>query len=490
MTDGSSRTSGGWQAKVLGPAVGVVVFLGVIAWLTWRQGAPRWDVLIYLAALAIVFGAVRGAPALSEALRENLTFLVTAFGLIGLLGTLSGWQASYLVFITITALIFALFSLGLNLEYGHTGIINFGHVAFMGIGAYMTTLISRAWLPSAATLVGSRGPSLVLLAITALFAFVVVAVLGNVAFEAWTARGSSGASGDRRAPLVAGIVAGLGAALLVVLVVPFPLTGTAASAYLIAGTVLAGMVTAAIAGVLLGLPTLRLREDYLAIVTIGFAEILRRFWTNEQWLTEGTQGVTGFPLPFRDAVAEWSWLTTLSDTIGAGSPYKVLLLLLVLGVLAFVYVTYEILLRSPYGRVLKAIREDEDVASALGKNVFAYKLQALALGSAVAALAGAFLAWHRVFISPNTFLPLFTFYAWIIIVVGGLGNNKGTIIGALFLYTIFESTRFLNLEQALGVTSSQAAAFRVFLIGILFIVLMMFKPEGILGKREEMVLGD
>jgi ABC-type branched-subunit amino acid transport system permease subunit len=480
-----------WRAKLGRFVVGLGLFLVLLGWLTWETAGARWDVLGFVTGFATLFALVRWAPIADDDRRENLTFVVTVVGLLGLLGVLSGWQGSYIVFITITTLIFALFSLGLNLEYGYTGIINFGHVAFMGIGAYTTVLLSQAWMSAAGSLT-ARGPSWLVVGATAFAVFVVASVLGNVAGEVGARRMLASASPKRRRRTALGVGAatGLLAAALVVLLVDVPLSAAMARAYVILGAVLVGVVLAAIAGVLLGLPTLRLREDYLAIVTIGFAEILRRFWLNEAWLTEGTKGIADIPLPFRDVATDWGWLASLADLLGAGSSYKLFLLVLVAAALAFVYVSYEILVRSPYGRVLKAIREDEDVAAALGKNVFGYKLQALALGSAVAALAGAFIAWHRVYISPSTFQPLFTFYAWIIIVLGGLGNNKGTILGALFLYTFFEGTRFLDLEQALGFSSSQAAAFRVLLIGILLIAFMMFKPEGILGKKEEMVLGD
>jgi ABC-type branched-subunit amino acid transport system permease subunit len=479
-----------WREKIRPFVLGLGTLLALLGWLTWQAGSARWDVLAFVTAFGAAFAYVRWAPMAGEDRRENLTFLVTVVGLFGLLGVLSGWEASYLVFIAITILIFALFSLGLNLEYGYTGIINFGHVAFMGIGAYTTVLLAQAWLPAADAWASSTGTGILLVAVSAFVMFVIAAVFGNIAGEAIATASGRDPEAQQRWTLAGGLVTGLVAAALVVLLVNVPLSVSMARAYVVLGATLIGTVLAAIAGVLLGLPTLRLREDYLAIVTIGFAEILRRFWLNEAWLTQGTKGIADIPLPFREVVAEWSWLTGLSGAIGAGSPYKVFLTLLVLAALVFVYVSYEILVRSPYGRVLKAIREDEDVAAALGKNVFGYKLQALALGSAVAALAGALLAWHRVYISPSTFQPLFTFYAWIIIVLGGLGNNKGTILGALFLYTFFEGTRFLEIESAFGFSSSEAAAFRVLLIGVLLVAFMMFKPEGILGKKEEMVLGD
>jgi neutral amino acid transport system permease protein len=168
----------------------------------------------------------------------------------------------------------------------------------------------------------------------------------------------------------------------------------------------------------------------------------------------------------------------------------VVLLVVLVVVVALVFVTYQILSVSPYGRVLKAIREDEDLATALGKNVFVYKLHVLAIGGAVAAVSGAFLLWQRQVIDPQSFHPLITFFAWAIVVMGGAGNNKGVILGSILFWVFYDGTQFLNLAGALGLSGPQVAALRVALIGLLLILVMLFKPEGVLGKREELVLGD
>ena len=145
-------------------------------------------------------------------------------------------------------------------------------------------------------------------------------------------------------------------------------------------------------------------------------------------------------------------------------------------------------MRSPWGRVLKAIREDEQIAKALGKNIFWYKLQSFMLGGAIAGIAGSFNAWYISNVYPTNFEPLITFNAWTIVVLGGAGNNVGTIIGAILFSAYYEVTRFV-LPAIIPLDSNRLAAFRIMLIGLILIVLMMWRPQGMLGKKEELTLG-
>jgi neutral amino acid transport system permease protein len=292
----------------------------------------------------------------------------------------------YIITVLLIAAIYAIFALGLNLEWGFTGLINFGHVAFMAIGAYTTALLC----------------------------------LSNV-------------------PLLPSVIA--------------------------------GMVLAGLCGGLLGIPTLKLREDYLAIVTIGFAEIIRFFLLNEEWLTRGPMGLHGYSRPFEELIP---------------GDYNFFLLLFVLVVLVVCYLMLEKLIKSPWGRVLKSIREDEDVPASLGKNVFSYKIQSLVLGSTIAGLAGSLLAFYLQYINPRNFMPIETFYAWIVVVLGGSGNNKGTLLGAVILWSFFSGTRFA--QGYVPISPTQMGALRIMFIGLLLIILMMFKPEGLLGKKEELTL--
>ena len=144
--------------------------------------------------------------------------------------------------------------------------------------------------------------------------------------------------------------------------------------------------------------------------------------------------------------------------------------------------------RTPWGRVLRAIREDEDAARSLGKNVFAYKLQALALGSALAGVAGLFYAWQFAFFSPADFEPLLTFFAWMIVILGGLGRVWAVPVGALVFGVLFAGTRFFDFAPFSWLDSAERAYLRLMVIGLVLIGLILFRPQGILGRREELVL--
>jgi branched-chain amino acid transport system permease protein len=142
--------------------------------------------------------------------------------------------------------------------------------------------------------------------------------------------------------------------------------------------------------------------------------------------------------------------------------------------------------RSPWGRVLRAIREDEDAARALGKNTLVYKLQSLAIAAALGALAGFFLAMNLATLHPADFVPLVTFTGYAVLVLGGIANYWGVAIGSIIMWTILEGTRFLDLP----ITPEREAALRFMIVGLVLILLMAFRPQGMFGKREEMVLGE
>ena len=164
------------------------------------------------------------------------------------------------------------------------------------------------------------------------------------------------------------------------------------------------------------------------------------------------------------------------------------LLLLCLLVLAFVFWRLEIALRSPWGRVLKAIREDEEVAIALGKNVFWYKIQSLMLGGAIAGVAGAFFAWQLSAIYPDNFQPQLTFDCWIMVILGGSGNNIGSLLGTVIFFTYNTLTREFLPRIFTQLSVEQLGAFRIMFIGLVLITMMVWRPQGILGKKEELTL--
>jgi branched-chain amino acid transport system permease protein len=245
----------------------------------------------------------------------------------------------------------------------------------------------------------------------------------------------------------------------------------------------AATAVAMAAGLLIGLPSLRLRADYFAIVTIAFAEIVRYTAQNARELTGGNQGLLGYD----DAWAEVSaWILDRLDAVGLGDQFLLPLLVVTWATAGALIVLLSVVQRTPWGRVLRAIREDEDAARALGKNTVAYKLQSLMIGAALGAVAGYFLALNLAFVSPESFEPLFTFIGYAVLILGGLASYAGVALGAIVLWTLLEATRFLDLPLA----AEKVAALRFMLVGLLLILLMAFRPQGILGNRREMVLGD
>jgi len=275
----------------------------------------------------------------------------------------------------------ALLTLGLNVQWGLTGLVNLGAVAFFAVGAYTSALLA----------VG--GVSLLL---------------------AWPA----------------------------------------------------GVVLAAVAGAALALVALRLREDYLAIVTLGFAEVLRLFLLNEAWLTRGANGVTAIPRPLH------AWFP---------GQYDLFYLILVLVAVGLVYAVLERVRRSPFGRVLRAIREDAQVAAFAGKDVLRFKVKAFALGGALAGLAGALYAHYSSYIVPEIYVPLLTIYIFLALTAGGIGNNLGAVIGAFVVVFFLESTRFL-IGVIPWLTAEQLAALREFLVGLGLLLVLFFRPRGLVPE--------
>lgn len=308
-------------------------------------------------------------------------------------------QADFWIGVAVLAGTYGIFTLGLQLNVGFTGILNFGQAGFMAVGAY---------------------------------------TMGILVVEAgWS----------------------------------FWLAMPAAT------------LVAMAAGLLIGLPSLRLRSDYFAIVTIAFAEVIRISAQNARELTGGNQGLLGFD-------DDWATISvSMQDSLeqlGLGQYF--LLPLAIVTWITFLVLLFALrrMTRSPWGRVLRAVREDEDAAAALGKNPLSYKLQSLAIAAALGSIAGYFLALNLSFINPNQFEPLFTFIGYAILVLGGLASYVGVALGSIVLWTLLEATRFLDLPLA----AEQVAALRFMLVGLALILLMAFRPQGALGKREEMVLGD
>ena len=254
------------------------------------------------------------------------------------------------------------------------------------------------------------------------------------------------------------------------------------------------MLTTMLFGALVGLPSLRLRADYFAIATIAMAEMVRLFAQNARGLTGGNQGLFCAEDDASNCYTN-SWRDiseSINDFISnfwSDPPTLLPLLIVILVTLGVATVVLTYMQRSPWGRVLRAIREDEDAARALGKNTLLFKLQSLMIAALLGALGGVFLALDLATLHPLDFEPLVTFVAFSVLVLGGLANYKGVAVGAVLFWFVLEGTRFIELPDP-PFTETRIAALRLAITGLLLIGLMAFRPQGLFGKREEMVLGE
>ena len=292
-------------------------------------------------------------------------------------------MAAYLTAMAISAGIYSLLALGVNLTWGMAGMINLGLAGFFAVGGYATALLTKA-----------------------------------------------------------GLAIPLGVA--------------------------AGAMAAAVTGAGVALLTARLRADYLAIVTLGFSESVRIAAANEIWLTNGSDGIAGIPGP---------WRGTLTP-----QQYNLLFLAIVIAVLIATFAVLQRLCHSPFGRVLRAIRDDEYVAAVAGKHVLEFKVKAFAIGATVLGLAGALYAHETSYITPDIFAPLLTLNIILALVAGGVGNNAGAILGAVLIVVLLEGTRFVAPFLPF-LAPAQIAAFRELLVSGLLLIILRVLPEGIIPER-------
>ena len=259
--------------------------------------------------------------------------------------------------------------------------------------------------------------------------------------------------------------------------------------------VLIGIGAAIALAAVLGVPTLRLRADYLAIVTIATGEILRLTIMAPTFrdTTGGSDGLSGY----NDDYTELNPFSAGDYGIGflkfnAAATWNILVgWTLVLLAVLLVW----LLMRSPWGRVLKAIREDEDAVRALGKNVFAYKMQSLIVGGVIGAFGGMYLVIQQGSIIPGNFTPAQTFYAYVALILGGTARIWGPVVGSMILWALIVFTEGLLNElvdngyiSSSLMSSNQVSQVRLMLVGLGLVLLMIFRPQGIFGDRRELML--
>jgi branched-chain amino acid transport system permease protein len=303
--------------------------------------------------------------------------------------------ASYLVFFLILALIFGIAVLGLNLQWGFTGLFNAGVGGFMAVGAYTTAILI--------------GPER-------------AAVLGGF-----------------------GLPFGVGLAC--------------------------GMASAGVAALIVGIVTLRLREEYLAVATFGVAISVQLVALNAAWLTGGTLGLISLPKP-------------LAFLFDRPLTYNLFYLCLVAALAGLTYLALERIVRSPWGRTLKAIREDETAAASLGKNPVRIRLEAFVLGSMIMGLSGGLYVGFIGYVSPFDFQPILTFQIWTMLIVGGSANNRGALLGAILVWGIWTSSGYAISQVVPAVYQAQSGALQVILIGLLLVGTLLVRPRGLIGEEE------
>jgi ABC-type branched-subunit amino acid transport system permease subunit len=242
---------------------------------------------------------------------------------------------------------------------------------------------------------------------------------------------------------------------------------------------------------------LRLRADYLAIATVAGGEIVRYLALNMQGLTGGPLGSIGMLGPSKLAQYNGPWDAMLRRIVDALEANPVLApvasrdfaMLLIVWPLALALLSiFWVMVRSPWGRVLRAIREDEAAAAAVGKNVFRAKMQVLVLGALLGGLSGLLLAWQIGIITPDDYLPTITFYAYLILILGGTTRIWAIPVGALLFGLLYSGTRFLNFYPLSLFDSGERAYLRLILVGLLLIIVMAVRPQGLLGNRRELLL--
>ncbi|MGI9334026.1 MAG: branched-chain amino acid ABC transporter permease [Gammaproteobacteria bacterium] len=231
---------------------------------------------------------------------------------------------------------------------------------------------------------------------------------------------------------------------------------------------IAAMIASAGIAWCIGKICVRLRTDYLAIATIGIAEIIRLAAKNEVWATNGPRGVSKIPKAFETLPEPWNQIAFMG---------------MVLGSVVVIYLLLERARVAPWGRVMTAIRENEEAAMAAGKNVERFRLESFVLGASLMGLAGAYLAQDLKFFDPNTTDPLTaTFLVWVMLIIGGSANNRGAILGAMLMWTVWSATEIVTsrLPDALAIRS---AYLRVFLIGLVLQIVLQKYPQGIIPEK-------
>ncbi len=425
---------------------------------------------------------------------------IALFGLVAMLFLGTGFVQSWNVALTIfnMGLVSAIMALGVNMQWGYAGLFNVGVMGFVALGGLGAVLVSLPPDPEAVAAGGARiaaglafGAATIVAAIAAWrrlprfagLATVAILLAGFFAYRAIMDPGVDAVEAIN--PASAGNLGGLGLPVLL--------------AWPVGGLLAAG------AAWIIGKTALGLRSDYLAIATLGIAEIIIATMKNEDWMARGVKNVIGLPRPvpyeidlqaserFRDVAGTFGADPVTASTIAVKLAYAGLfaVVLLVLIWLA------QAALASPWGRMMRAIRDNEVAAEAMGKDVTRRHLQIFVLGSAVVGLAGAMMTTLDGQLTPSSYQPLrYTFLIWVMVIVGGSGNNWGSVLGGFLVWWLWVQVEPLGALLMDAVTAGMAdgawlkvhllesvAHMRLLTMGVILLLVLRFSPEGLLPEK-------
>lgn len=429
--------------------------------------------------------------------RVALLYAAMLLVLIGV-GFFQSWNVAFGIFNL--CLISAIMALGVNMQWGYAGLFNVGVMGFTALGGLTAVLVSmppvvEAWsvaggdialsllalvVTVAAIIYARRAvPTILRLPVTIVLLIAGYFLIGHFFTPATKAI-------ETIDPALSGYLGGAG--LPVVLAWP-----------------LGGLVAAA-AGWLIGRIALGLRADYLAIATLGISEIIIAIIKYEEWLSRGVKNVTGIPrpVPYEVDLVETDWFISLGTFFGAEDMseaaslfVKLCYAVLFIVVLAVVMWFAERALKSPWGRMMRAIRDNRDAAAAMGKDVKRRHLQVFVLGCATCGIAGAMLTTLDGQLTPTSYIPLrYTFLIWVMVILGGSGNNWGAVLGGFVIWFLWVEAEPLGnwFMQTITIPLSEdsslaqhlvngAAYTRYLLMGAILLVVMRFAPKGLIPER-------
>ena len=430
-------------------------------------------------------------------IKNSILYLIM-ISLILLVGFVQSWNVALLILNM--CIISSIMSLGVNIQYGYAGLFNLGIMGFVALGGLATVIISappvyEAWDAGGIRIIfalsfgaltiflatyvwkllkNSRYKSLAISMILIL-GFFIYRFIFDPAVEAI----------EKINPATEGYLGGLGLPIIL----SWPVGG----------------LLAAIAAWMIGKISLGLRSDYLAIATIGVSEIIIFTIKNEDWLARGVKNVIGLPRPVPYEIdlqqntnfIYWSQYLGM-DVIDASSIFvKLCYSLLFILVLIILYWLCEKALKSPWGRMMRAIRDNEVAAEAMGKDVKSRHLQVFILGSAVCGIAGAMLVTLDGQLTPTNYHPLrFTFIIWVMVILGGAGNNLGSILGGFIIWFFWVEVEYIGLflmdiltsgfadDNAFRIHMLNSAAYMRYLtLGLILVLVLRFNPRGLIPEK-------